>query len=170
MKLNEFSIYQRNKLINKFSKFNFNDYVTLIIQAEKIKEVIKGYENEQINKSLDLILEYLSQCNIELYIKLIDKILSRGNKAGIIPHKSLETTLFLNKIYTDQIFRILNNKKYDEKYAWLLLFFTNLSEDFVNKKYLTHYYHFINNRFFNYYCFLNYEFIKKYESVDRDVF
>lgn len=170
MKMNELSMYQAKKLKKKFFKFTFSDYVTLIVQVEEIKKIIKGYDAEQINSSLDLVLDYLAQSNIVLFIKLINKILDRGNKATIIPYKSLGTALSLNNKFANQIFRIVNKSKYEQKYAWQLLFFTYLPENLVNKKYLDHFYRFITNRFYNYYCIVNFDFFKKYESVDKNVF
>lgn len=170
MNSNEFIIYLKNKLNKKFSKFTFNDYVTLIVQVEEIMKIVKEYDATKTNNSLDIVLENLAQSNSKLYIKVIDSVLTRGNTANIIPHTSLGTALSLKNIFTNQLFKIVNKVDYNQKYAWQFLFFSNLSVNSINKKYLEHFYEFISNKMYSYYCIVNFDFFKRYEKVDNDVF
>ncbi|MFA5010544.1 MAG: hypothetical protein WC644_01200 [Ignavibacteria bacterium] len=170
MGVEKFRLYLHNKFKMEFVGYGINEYKQLFNWFAEITKFCENNIEYQIKESIQIILSNIITEDKNIFLKLLHNIISNSNKIGINIYESNSQVYHYGGEFISRYYKIIKKGDYEHKYGWLINFFCNMPESYINEYYINEYYSVIKNKKFQYVCLTDFTYLNRYYKYDINIF
>lgn len=168
MGLEEYNQYRHQCLVKHFAIFTQEELAEFFEQCDMLKHSLSGRKRDYSFKiGMDMCLSALGDTHPEIFKNIIALYLDYDELFELNPYLILSNLFRLSAV--DEIWELINSKKYKRKKLWCSCYFSLLPEEFISENKVDLLLEHINTTSSDELA-NGIDFLLKYHTIDKDIF